>query len=134
MSQHTVFGEPITHDGVVVIPVARVGDMVGAGTGNRSDAEKGAGGGLTMRAAPVGVFVIRNGNVVWRPAVDVNKVILGGQIVGIVALLTLRSLVKARRRRRCADATGPAGPKAPPPRGRGPGAAAGPPAGPGPPA
>ena len=105
MSQHTVFGEPITHDGVVVIPVARVGGMVGAGTGNRSDAEKGAGGGLTMRAAPVGVFVIRNGNVVWRPAVDVNKVILGGQIVGIVALLTLRSLVKARRRRRRADAT-----------------------------
>src|SRR5262245_35540557 len=98
MSQGTPFGEPITHDGVVVIPVSRIGGMVGAGTGNRSGAAEGAGGGLGMRAAPVGAFVIRNGRVVWRPAVDVNKIILGGQVVAIVALLTLRSLVKARRR------------------------------------
>jgi uncharacterized spore protein YtfJ len=100
MSQGTVFGEPITHDGVVVIPVARIGGMVGAGTGNKTDDAEGSGGGLGLRAAPVGVFVIRNGTVVWRPAVDVNKIILGGQVVGIVALLTLRSLIKARRRRR----------------------------------
>jgi hypothetical protein len=36
----------------------------------------------------------------WRPAVDVNKIILGGQVVAVVALLTIRAIVKARLRRR----------------------------------
>jgi uncharacterized spore protein YtfJ len=106
MSQHTVFGEPITHEGIVVIPVARIGGMAGAGTGNRSDtgtsegAGKSEGAGFSMRAAPVGVFVIRNGTVRWRPAVNINKIIFGGQVVAIVALLTVRSIVKATRCRR----------------------------------
>ena len=113
MSQHTVFGEPITHEGVVVIPVARIGGMAGAGTGNRSDtgtsegAGKSEGAGFSMRVAPVGVFVIRNGTVRWRPAVDINKIIFGGQVVAIVALLTVRSIVKATRCRR--GLSGPTG-------------------------
>jgi hypothetical protein len=32
----------------------------------------------------------------WRPAVDLNRIVLGGQIVAIVALLTIRAIVKAR--------------------------------------
>ena len=100
MSQHTVFGEPITHEGIVVIPVARIGGMAGAGTGNRSDTGTSEGAGFSMRVAPVGVFVIRNGTVRWRPAVNINKIIFGGQVVAIVALLTVRSIVKATRCRR----------------------------------
>jgi threonine dehydrogenase-like Zn-dependent dehydrogenase len=42
----------------------------------------------------------------WRPAVDLNKVIMGGQVVAIVALLTLRAVVKARWRRPGADHLG----------------------------
>jgi hypothetical protein len=44
------------------------------------------------------VFVLRNGRVSWRPAVDINRVILGGQIVAIVALLVIRGLARARRK------------------------------------
>ena len=50
--------------------------------------------GLSTR--PAGAFLVRDDEVVWRPAVDLNKIILGGQIVAIVALLTLRAFVKAR--------------------------------------
>jgi hypothetical protein len=43
--------------------------------------------------------VISGNDVRWQPAVDVNRAIIGGQIVAIVALLVLRSVLKARRRR-----------------------------------
>ena len=50
------------------------------------------------------MFVIRDGAVRWRPAVDVNRVILGGQLVAITALLTLRLYLKLRARRTSAQA------------------------------
>jgi hypothetical protein len=53
-----------------------------------------------MIAHPVGAFMIRDGELRWRPAVDVNRVILGGQAVAVVALLTLQTIVKARVRAR----------------------------------
>jgi hypothetical protein len=46
----------------------------------------------------VGAFFLKDGKVSWRPAVDVNKIVLGGQVVAIVALLTIRAIVKSRRR------------------------------------
>ena len=52
--------------------------------------------------------MIRDGVVRWRPAVDVNRVVLGGQLVVITALLTLRLYLKLRARR--ASATAEAGP------------------------
>ena len=54
MSQHTVFGEPITHEGIVVIPVARIGGMAGAGTGNRSDTGTSEGAGKSERGDGAG--------------------------------------------------------------------------------
>jgi len=54
------------------------------------------GTGFGMSARPLGVFLIKDGDVVWRPAIDVNRAILGGQIVAIAALLLLRTVVKAR--------------------------------------
>ena len=56
-------------------------------------------GGFGITTTPVGVFVIQDGDVTWRPAVDVNKIIVGGQLVAVVALLTIRAIVKARSRR-----------------------------------
>nr|BFE80314.1 hypothetical protein GCM10020093_029150 [Planobispora longispora] len=50
------------------------------------------------------MFVIKDGDVRWQPAVDVNRIVLGGQIVGVILLLTARAIVrmtvKRRRRRR----------------------------------
>ena len=93
-----VFGDPIERDGLTVIPAASVQGGGGGGGGSGDDGT-GSGAGFGVRARPVGAYVIRDGKVSWEPALDLTRVILGGQIVGIVALLTLRTIVKARRRR-----------------------------------
>jgi uncharacterized spore protein YtfJ len=92
-----VFGDPIERDGVTLIPVANVVGGAGGGAGT-GEAGRGSGGGFGVRATPAGMYAIKNGNVTWQPAVDVNRAILGGQIVAIVLLLTIRALVGARRR------------------------------------
>ncbi len=97
-----VFGEPITRDGVTVIPVARVNTKGGGGGGTgpaqNGQTQRGRGGGFGMAARPVGVFVVRNGAVAWRPSVDVNRIIVGGQLVAGLAILALRSVLRSRRR------------------------------------
>lgn len=94
-----VFGEPYEHDGVIIVPAAKVGGGAGGGEAEVEGHEN-AGAGMGMGATPAGAFVVEGGMVSWRPAIDVNRIILGGQIVAIVALLTLRSIVKARQKAR----------------------------------
>jgi uncharacterized spore protein YtfJ len=96
-----VFGEPYEKDGVTIIPAARV--QGGAGGGGADGAQgqgRGSGGGFGMTARPVGAFIIRGGELSWRPAVDVNRMLLGAQVVAIVALLTARTILKARAKAR----------------------------------
>jgi uncharacterized spore protein YtfJ len=96
-----VFGEPYEKDGVTVIPAARVQGGAGGGSGEDPDRQgRGSGSGFGVIARPVGAFVIRDGDLSWRPAVDVNRIILGGQVVVVIALLTVRAIVKARSRAR----------------------------------
>ena len=91
-----VFGEPYEKDGVTIIPAARVQGAAGGGSGEDPQGQgKGSGGGFTMTARPVGAFVIREGELTWRPAVDVTRIALGGQVVAIVALLCARAIFKA---------------------------------------
>lgn len=92
-----VFGEPYEKNGVTVIPAARVQGGAGGGGGEGPEGQgKGSGSGFGLNARPVGAFLIKGDEVTWRPAVDLNKVILGAQVVAIVALLTIRAIVKAR--------------------------------------
>jgi hypothetical protein len=63
----------------------------GAGTGS------GSGGGFGLTARPAGVYVIEGASVSWRPAIDINRIVMGGQIVAVVALLVLRSVLRRRR-------------------------------------
>ena len=94
-----VFGEPYEKDGVTVIPAARIQGGAGGGSGEDPDSQgRGSGSGFGVTARPVGAFIIRDGDLSWRPAVDVNRIILGGQLVVVVALLTVRAIVKARSR------------------------------------
>ena len=94
-----VFGEPYEKDGVTVIPAARVQGGAGGGSGEDPNSQgRGSGSGFGVTARPVGAFIIRDGDLSWRPAVDVNRIILGGQVVVVVALLTVRAIVKARSR------------------------------------
>jgi hypothetical protein len=86
----------------VVVPVAAVRGGGGGGHGegggpDGSGSGSGSGGGFGLAAKPAGVYVIDGSNVSWRPAVDVNRIVLGGQIVAVVALLVLRSILRARR-------------------------------------
>jgi hypothetical protein len=41
-----------------------------------------------MNGRPAGAFVIRDGVVTWRPAVDPNTIIVGLVIVTVAALVT----------------------------------------------
>jgi uncharacterized spore protein YtfJ len=82
-----VYGEPYEKNGVTVIPAAAVRGGGGGGEGRRTDDESGVGGGFGVMARPSGAWVIEGNEVTWKPAVDVNRVILGGQVVGLVAIL-----------------------------------------------
>ncbi|WP_306213812.1 spore germination protein GerW family protein [Actinoplanes sp. RD1] len=98
-----VFGEPVAQDGVVLLPVAKVGYGYGGGagsgpspSGDHGDAE-GGGGGFGASGRGLGVFVLDKGQVSWRPAVDVNRAILGGQVLAGVALLIAGVILRERR-------------------------------------
>ena len=88
-----VYGDPIERDGLIVIPAAKVS----GGGGGGGDAENNAGGGFGIRARPVGAYVIRDGKVSWEPALDLNRIILGGQVVAIFMFLALRAIFKRRK-------------------------------------
>lgn len=96
-----VFGEPYEKNGITVIPVARVQGGAGGGGGEGPEGEgKGSGGGFGLSARPVGAFLIQGDDLIWRPVIDVNRIVLGGQVVAVVALLTLRAMAKARAKAR----------------------------------
>jgi len=40
-----------------------------------------------------------DGEVAWRPAVDVTRIALGGQMIALVALLVLRGAIRRLARR-----------------------------------
>jgi len=40
--------------------------------------------------------MIRGNDASWRPALDATRIVLGCQVVAIVALVTIRALGKAR--------------------------------------
>jgi uncharacterized spore protein YtfJ len=98
-SVRRVFGEVVHHDGALVIPVAAIRGAGGGGAGAGPEAGEraGSGGGLgfSFRARPVGVFVVRGDRVIWKPAVDLVRALLAGQ----VALVGLIVAVFVRRRR-----------------------------------
>ena len=103
-----VFGEPIHQADVTLVPVARVMGGSGYGDGDGewrkpTDGDEtgngsGSGGGFGVNVTPVGVYVVRGTDVTWQPAMDLNRTILGGQIVGALALLLIARAMRRRRR------------------------------------
>ncbi len=94
-----VYGEPYVHNGLTVIPAASIAGGGGGGSGD-SDEGHGGGGGFGVRSRPSGAWVIEDGVVRWMPAVDVNRIVLGGQIVALAGILALRSIFGKRRQSR----------------------------------
>jgi len=100
MSVRRVFGDPYEKNGVTVIPAARVQGGAGGGGGEGPEGQGGGSGvGFGVNARPAGAFVIRGDDVDWRPAIDVNRLILGGQLIAIFALLLARTVIKTRAHR-----------------------------------
>jgi uncharacterized spore protein YtfJ len=54
-------------------------------------------GGYAGRVKPLGVYVLSADGVRWQPALDLNRVILGGQAFGTVAVLALSWALRRRR-------------------------------------
>ena len=82
-----VYGEAIEREGVTLIPAAMV---VGGGGGGGDEAGNG-GGGFGLAARPIGAWAIRDGDVSWRPAVDVTLLTAVGGLTLVAALRLLRS-------------------------------------------
>lgn len=97
-----VYGEPYEKDGVTFIPAARVSGGGGGGGGTDEEGTGGEGGGFGLSARPAGAYVIRGGEVRWRPAIDVNRIAVALSAVTVVLLLTRlrRATLRSKERRR----------------------------------
>ncbi|MFL5349734.1 MAG: spore germination protein GerW family protein [Hyalangium sp.] len=99
ISARQVFGEPVQQGDAVIIPAAKLRGGAGGGEGKGpSEQGSGQGSGFGLSARPVGAFIVREGKAFWRPAIDVNRVILGGQIVAAIAVLVFGTVLRAQRR------------------------------------
>jgi len=90
-----VYGEPVHEDGVTIIPAAAVRGGGGGGT----DEEGSGGGGFGIAGRPTGAWVVKDGDVTWKPAVDATKVMLLGELTAMVGLVAWRSVRVAQARR-----------------------------------
>ena len=91
------FGPPYERGDCVIVPIAWVAGGTGGGGAQGTSGEEGGlangGGGTGSVVWPLGVYVIKDGNVRWVPALDTTRVALG-------ALALVRAVVKLRGRRR----------------------------------
>lgn len=99
---HTVFGEPYTHDGLAVIPVATIGYGGGGGGGaerapqaeETEQAGEGQGLGFAVRARPLGVIEVKNDSVRWVPIVDLGRMAVVWSIaMGLLLIMVLRKMM-----------------------------------------
>jgi uncharacterized spore protein YtfJ len=100
MTVSRVFGESYQVAGTTIVPVATVrgGGGGGGGEGTPPGGEgtgTGAGVGFGVVVRPLGVYVVKEGEVSWQPAIDVLRLVVGGQLLALAAILALR-----RRRKR----------------------------------
>jgi len=93
-----VFAEPYQKEGVTVITAATVAGGGGGGGGHDDRGQEDEGGGFGLIARPAGAYVIKQGRVVWRPAVDVNRLLATVGAVVIAYLLARAGIERARAR------------------------------------
>jgi uncharacterized spore protein YtfJ len=90
-----VYADPVHEDGVTVVPAASVRGGGGGGT----DEEGQSGGGFGLAGSPTGAWVVKEGEVTWKPAIDATKVLVLGELTAIVGLLAWRSVRVAQTRK-----------------------------------
>jgi uncharacterized spore protein YtfJ len=107
------FGPPYEQNGTLVIPVALIAGGGGAGandvTGLGADPpdhpkrapwkNQGSGAGFGGVVYPLGVYVLKDGNVRWLPSYDLTRVLVAG--IGVLsAIVRIRSHRMAKLRSR----------------------------------
>lgn len=100
MNVRRVFGDAYELDGLTIIPVARVSGGGGGGGGEGASSTESGGGfgtGFGLRVHPVGVYQVRDGQAVWKPAVDAGRIAKGGQVLAGILIVCV-TLVALRRR------------------------------------
>jgi uncharacterized spore protein YtfJ len=95
MTIKRVFAEPYEKDGLTVIAAATVTGGAGGGSGTDPKGQQGEGAGFAANARPVGAYVIKNGQLSWRPAIDPNRIIT---MVGLIAIVYLLRRPRAKGR------------------------------------
>jgi uncharacterized spore protein YtfJ len=96
-----VYAEPYEKDGLTVIPAAEVRGGAGGGSGQDDRGEhgrEGGGGGFGVSGRPAGAFVIKDGQVTWRPSVDPNRIVVMVGMAVIAYLLSRPRMARARAR------------------------------------
>jgi uncharacterized spore protein YtfJ len=93
-----VYTEPVEKDGLIVIAAARIAGGGGGGSGTDERGQQGEGGGLGLTAKPAGAYIIKDGDVRWQPAVDVNQLVTTIGAVAIAALFLAGRIVRIRSR------------------------------------
>jgi uncharacterized spore protein YtfJ len=96
VSVKRVYGEPYEKNGLTVIPAATVRGGGGGGMGDSEGGDSGGGGGFGLMARPSGAWIVENGDATWKPAVDVNRIVLGGQVIMLVAILVTGRILLVR--------------------------------------
>lgn len=99
---HVVFGEPIRHDNLTVIPVARVrwgfGGGGGTADGPPSGPASGSGGGGGVAADPIGYLELGPDGAIFRPIRDPYPSALFLVASGLTVAIVLRALAPMIRR------------------------------------
>lgn len=78
-----VYGDPIEVEGATIVPAA----AVRGGGGGGGDSEHNGGAGFGLQARPSGAWVIRGDEVSWKPAVDVNRIVVLAFLLGLAFAL-----------------------------------------------
>jgi hypothetical protein len=100
VSVKRVYGDPYEKNGLTVIPAATVRGGGGGGMGDNEGGDSGGGGGFGLTARPSGAWIVEDGRATWKPAIDVNRIVLGGQAIALAAVLITGRVLLAHSRRR----------------------------------
>jgi uncharacterized spore protein YtfJ len=97
-SAKAVYADPVEHDGVTIIPVAKVRYGFGGGSGKKSHKE-GEGGGGGLQASPMGYIEMKDGETQFRPIRDPMAMVPLVATGGFAGWILLRGLRKLFRRK-----------------------------------
>jgi uncharacterized spore protein YtfJ len=93
-SSSLVYGAPVEHQGVKVIPVAKARWGFGGGGGSRDGAGEGSGGGGGVWVSPVGYIEMKDGSSRFRPIRGPAAMLPVVMAAGFFALLIARVIGK----------------------------------------